>query len=283
MTQSKATAPATWKARLGAATAAATFVLVSANAQPTNTVEITMDEPCSSDSPNTITVVLTLGKNTWQFSASRDAADHPWIGTFPEKGKTFSSEDAIASLRLKGTRTGCQPSSPALNAAKEDIAAFHFICYQQGTRNVYIGTERAIPVRYIRAVSATCIEPMPFSGGSKPYLIADVWVPGEELRIQLGWNKSKPADPGLIVLSANPKLRPIFWADEKDPTLIVFERAGKPTKRKTVDELRLTRSDVVDALSNQDNATGRISPNSIENDDERLAKAGLKVLTLKVK
>jgi len=261
--------------------------VVAAQAQPTNKVMVVMDKPCSSSTPDSIIAVLTVGNETVRVPVVRTIVDGPWEGERLDR-KTFSAGRASASLRLKDGRTDCERSVPWENAKNEDVAKFTFHCDQQAVRGVEIQTDGPIKVSYQRK-SANCPkerEHEVFRAASRSYSGIALWVPGEELRLRLGWDEPDPPDPGLLVFSLDPEHRdsPVFWSDPRDSGLLVFNSGGRPRKEKTVDALPLEREDIVDALAKQRDAiNGDTSPNARKNDNERLKGVGLNRLTLTVK
>jgi hypothetical protein len=260
--------------------------IVAAQAQPTKKVMVVMDEPCSSSAPKAIIVVLTVGSETVRVPVVRKTVDEPWEGERLD-GKTFPADRAIASLRLKDGRTECESSVAWKNTDRKDVAKFTFHCDEQPIRSLEIRADGPIKISYQRR-SKFCPkerEHEVLKAASRAYSGIALWVPGEELRLRLGWDEPDPSEPGLLVFSLNPaKDLPIFWTDTKNPRLLVFDSGGKRHKERVVEALPIERKDIVQALVRQRGTiNGDTSPNASKNDDERLKGVGLNTLTLTVK
>lgn len=236
---------------------AAAVVVATAQAGPTNRVEITMLEPCNSRAPNIVTVALTVGKTTMLFRAKRDDEFKPWERMNPDR-RTFPSDRAEASLRFKGTRTASQKSVAGKN---EDVARFTFRCDQHEVQDLQISTDGPVAVSCLRKCSGCVAERESFDGERKLYPVENIWVRGEELRVGLG-----NVDPqyGLLVFSADTKGhdQPIFSLDSH------------------------SRSRVSSVLQPEDIESALIKQGTSANtgllEKKRLQGAGVKTLTLKV-
>lgn len=274
---------------LRAAALIAVVVVAAAQAQVTNEVRITMKEPCNRSAPKIVTVALTVRQTTMLFQAKRDDESMPWVGN--TGGTTFPADRATASLRFEGTRTASQTSSPGKNARLEDVAVFSFVCNQQTALDVNISTNGPVPVSFLRKCRGCIEEHDHFDGGSKPYPVASVWVPGEELRVSLD-----VSDPrfGLLVFSSNPNAEdsPVFSLDTNakgspgfslDPRnrLLVFGRRPKQNMVGAV----LQRGDIASAVMKQrfKKGTGsKLLENETSIENTRLHNAGVQTLTLMV-
>jgi len=260
---------------------------VMAEAQITDKVVIVMDPPCSSMARNTITVVLSVGKQTVRFEATRDNSHTPWEGTTPD-GMTFPADRAKASLRLYGNRTGCEKSFAAENGKHEDVAKFIFHCNHRGIRSVNISTGGSVTVTYSRK-NADCLdetEHAEFVSGVTPHPIEDIWVPGEELSLRLSPKTQGSQGPGLLVFALDTATKnwPLFLPDPDDSTLLQFDIGGRRQKKKVVEALTLQRNQVATIFIKQHpQGSHETTGNAISIEDERLAKAGLKTVTFKVR
>lgn len=254
-------------------------------AQVTNKVVIAMDEPCSSTAPNAIVVVLTAGNQTVRFLAKRADSSGVWSGKRPDD-KTFPADRVKASLRLQGSRTGCERSFAAANDEKEDVAKFIFHCDQRGTRNVNITTDGSVRVSYARQ-NPGCVEEIEqatFVGGSHPHTVGDIWVPGEELSLKIAPETQGVQGRGLLVLSLDGVATnwPLFSSDPDNSALLVFDNGGRRQKG-TVGTLTLKRGEVATIFIKQRFPKGwQLSGNASSIEDKRLEKAGLKTVTLQV-
>jgi hypothetical protein len=265
---------------------------LEAHAQPVSIVQVTIDTDCRAAAQSEITVVLTVGEQTVRFPAQKDT-DGFWRGKYVDKEhpnvRTFPADRAMASLRLNGLRTGCEASTPSENGAKEDIAAFTFGCKRRKVHDIAIQTDGPIKIDYRRwSALENCQNERDhgtFTAGTLQ-AIPDIWVPDEEVRLLLNWDKPNPLDPGLLVFSHDSTGTdfPLFSPDPTNPELFIFlDKRGHAHRQKVGDPLPLDLEFVVNTLANQrfkkrvDNA-----PNSRLANQERL-KGKLKTLTLVVK
>ena len=255
-----------------------------AEAQVTSKVVVAMEEPCSSAAPNTIIVVLTVDKQTVRFLAKRADSAGAWTGERLDR-KTFPADRAKASLRLHGSRTGCEHSFAAIEE-KEDVAKFIFRCDRRGVRSVTITTDGSVDAVYTRknTVCPEETEKADFVTGSTPEPVTDIWVPGEELSLRLSPSTLRSQDPGLKVFSLDAAAGnwPLFSPDPDDSALLLFDNGGKRVRKKAV-ALTLKSSEIAAIFMKQRFPRGwQESGNTASIEEKRLAKAGLKAVTFKV-
>lgn len=256
-----------------------------AEAQVTSKVLVAMEEPCSSTAPNKIIVVLTVGNQTVRFLAKRADSSGAWVGERVDK-KTFPADRAKASLRLNGSRTGCERSFAAIEE-KEDVAKFIFRCDRRGVRSVNITTNGPVDAVYARK-NAGCpeeTEKADFVSGSTAEPVTDVWVPGEELSLRLSSSTLGSQDRGLLVFSLDPAGRnwPLFSPDPDDSALLLFDNGGRRQKKKSVKALTLKRSEIATLFIKQRFPMGwHQSSDAISIEAKRLEDAGLKTVTFQV-
>jgi hypothetical protein len=256
-----------------------------AEAQVTSKVVVAMEEPCSSAAPNTIILVLTVDKQTVRFLAKRTDSTGAWTGERLDR-KTFPSDRAKASLRLHGSRTGCEHSFAAIEE-KEDVAKFIFHCDRRGVRSVNITTNGSVDAVYARKtkVCPEETEKAHFITGKTPEPVTDIWVPGEELSLRLSSSTLGSQDPGLLVFSSDLAARnlPLFSADPDDAALLVFANAGRLKKQKSVEALSLKPGEIATLFVTQRFSQGwHQSGDAISVEKKRLEDAGLKTLTFQV-
>lgn len=255
----------------------------SAQAQPVNKVTITMAEPCGSMAPNEITVALTVRNKTMLFLAKRDDPSQPWTGVTLNH-KTIPADRATATLRFQGTHTDCQPSSPGKNERLEDVATFLFFCNQQAVRDVMITTDQGVAVSCVRR-TAHCTEKEAFRGGSKPYPVSNMWIPGEELRVQLAWEKDD-APQGLLVFSLDPEAKdlPLFSLDPSNSKLLSSDYRGGQRKPYRGGPLRFGRKEIVNVILKQRfRGNTKIDENASDIENKRLKNAKVDTLILVVR
>jgi len=192
-----------------------------AHAQTTKKIKIELD-PCGNGrSPDVIDVVLyEEGIKPHQISRP-DKSQLVWVFTLREKEAPIDAAGSRASLRLRGSRTGCRRSTLAKDPEKPDkyMAVFHFNCDQQPVRQAKVETVPAIPVSYVRNMprrkgltdppDCDSVEPDVFEGVEQ---FNDVRFPAERLRLQINWSRPKKDGPGLDVFDPkgeNPRASPL--------------------------------------------------------------------------
>jgi len=149
----------------------------------TTTVDVLLDG-CGAVEPQTVTLVPN-GNEQGSFTLERIGPGH-WRRT---DRPAFNARGQSASLRLGGSRTGCETSQelPDPRNPNHWIAVFRFHCTQERYwRKLTVGTKQTtLPLTYLRVMSdSRCAEGRPDSLGTAT--LEDVAADRESIFVNFG-------------------------------------------------------------------------------------------------
>lgn len=251
-----------------------------AQKKPVDTVEVRFESrSCRGKTPQSIVI----------FDERSKPHEHPlrleegrWV--WDAKPTLYTTENVYARAIFADGKTDC--STPADLDSDPDkparrVMVFNFSTCSEPLHTVTITATKPIDVGYSRDLpkmdgkwSTACGEPLTRS--SAAIKVEELWISGETLQLQLA---DVPA-PLFIVSGTSPY--PLLILSPKDGATVVFNPEAQKYAKRSGDLLR--RDDIVHAIGSQWWALAkRYGPNFLDNNNEKLQKAGLKTLVVKVK